>query len=318
MTSLPPSQINQAIGVNQVFAGRFGDDFRDHHSLAQVLPSGLGGVADYYVVARQANDLADAAMLALEHKIPYRVIGAGTGTLAGESGFPGLVIHNRTDACTRLGDGSRVVVESGMSLRVLVHRLASLGLGGIEFFSKIPGSVGGAIATTAAANGQKVTSFVREICLFDPDHKKIATLPFSDIATPARTLLFDQSLAFPPILLSATFQLAQISQDEILRRLRVLGGTIKEWPTAAVAKPFVDLIDQVPIEKNFQRELNRLGVRYVPAAELLIFNPAVVRPTQLRQAINLLEQQSVKFGVETSSRITYLGYYQDESQSPNT
>ncbi|MEX1052174.1 MAG: FAD-binding protein [Patescibacteria group bacterium] len=305
MTSLPPGQIKE------IFAERFGESFSDHQPLSQVLPTGLGGVADYYVVARRPNDIVDAAMLAIEHKIPYRVLGNGTGVLVGESGYPGLIIHNFTSGCIRMGETSRVVVESGTTLRFLVYSLASLGLGGLEFISRIPGTVGGAIASTATFNGQKVSSFVREICLFDPDHRKVATLPYTDAATPERAPLFSDELVFPPIILSATFQLAQLPQDEIIRRLKKLGGK-RDWPKAALALPFIDSISQVPMEKIVTKDLGRLGIRYSPVEEMLTFNPTTARPTHLHQAINLLGQQAARFGVETTPRITYLGYYQDK------
>lgn len=306
MTSLPPSRINE------IFAERFGENFRDHQPLSQVLPTGLGGVADYFLVAQWANDLVDAAMLAIEHKIPYRVLGSGTGVLVGESGFPGLIIQNQTSGCTRLGGSSRVVVESGTKLSFLVHSLASQGLGGLEFLSLIPGTVGGAVASTAWQNGQRISSFVREIRLFDSDRRKVATVPFSDEETPAGAPLFGDDLVFPPILLSVTFQMAQLSQDEILRRLNVLGKGKRDWPATAVAMPFIDPISQIPMEKEVVRELGRIGIRYQAGQELLIFNPEKVRPTQVRQALDLLQQQAARFGVETTPRITYLGYYQDK------
>ncbi len=306
MTNLPPSRINE------IFAERFGENFRDHQPLSQILPTRIGGVADYFVVAKQANDLVDAAMLAIEHKIPYRVLGSGTGVLVGESGFPGLIIQNHTSGCTRLGGSSRVDVESGTKLSFLVHSLASQGLGGLEFFSLIPGTVGGAIASTAAQNGQKVSSFVREIRLFDPDRRKVASLPFSDIATPARTPLFSDDVVFPPILISATFQMAQLSQDEILRRLKILGKNRRGWPATAIAMPFIDQINQIPTEKDVAKELGQIGVRYFANEELLTFNPEKTQPAQVRQALESLQQQAARFGVETTPRVTYLGYYQDK------
>lgn len=273
-------------------------------------------MADYLIVAGRVNDIVDAAMLAIEQKIPYRVIGAGTGVLVGESGFPGLIILNQTSGCVRLGLSSQVVVESGVKLSQFVHLLASQALGGLEFMTLIPGTVGGAIASTATLDGRKVSSYVREICLFDSDRRKVATLPFSDAATLARTPLFSDGVIYPPILLSATFQMAQLSQEEILRRLKMAGKTDNSRPRGALAMPFIDSISQVPMEKAITRELKRMRMRYQPSEELLTFNPSQVRPAVVRRALELLRQQAARYGVETTPRITYLGYYQDKDDQP--
>ncbi|MEX2361826.1 MAG: FAD-binding protein, partial [Patescibacteria group bacterium] len=151
--------------VNDIFRDRFGGKFSDHQPLSEVMPMGMGGVSSLFVDALTVVDLVDAAKLAVANKRPYRVIGAGTATLIGESGFPGLIIKNSTRNIFRLDNSSRVVCDSGVDNALLVNSMASQGLGGIELLVTVPGTVGGATITNAQSSNWKFLSYIREICI---------------------------------------------------------------------------------------------------------------------------------------------------------
>jgi UDP-N-acetylmuramate dehydrogenase len=116
---------------------------------------GVGGPAE--VLFRPA-DLADLAgfFAALPTPIPVTVIGVGSNLLVRDGGIPGVVI--------RLGRGFAAVeieqdeVRAGAAAldRIVAFAAADAGLGGLEFLSGVPGSIGGSLRMNAGAYGREV------------------------------------------------------------------------------------------------------------------------------------------------------------------
>jgi UDP-N-acetylmuramate dehydrogenase len=116
---------------------------------------GVGGPAE--VLFRPA-DLADLAgfLAALPPRIAVTVIGVGSNLLVRDGGIPGIVI--------RLGRGFAAIeierdeVRAGAAAldRIVAFAAADAGLGGLEFLSGIPGSIGGSVRMNAGAYGREV------------------------------------------------------------------------------------------------------------------------------------------------------------------
>ena len=116
---------------------------------------GAGGSAE--VMFRPA-DIADLTgfVRALPPAIPVTVIGVGSNLLVRDGGIPGVVI--------RLGRGFAAVeieqeeVRAGAAAldRIVAFAAAEAGLGGLEFLSGIPGSIGGSVRMNAGAYGREI------------------------------------------------------------------------------------------------------------------------------------------------------------------
>ncbi len=116
---------------------------------------GVGGPAE--VLFRPA-DLADLAgfLAALPPHLPVTMIGVGSNLLVRDGGIPGVVI--------RLGRGFATIeierdeIHAGAAAldRIVAFAAADAGLGGIEFLSGIPGSLGGSLRMNAGAYGREV------------------------------------------------------------------------------------------------------------------------------------------------------------------
>jgi UDP-N-acetylmuramate dehydrogenase len=116
---------------------------------------GVGGPAE--VLFRPA-DLVDLAgfLAALPRPIPVTVIGVGSNLLVRDGGIPGIVI--------RLGRGfagiemerDELRVGAAALDRIVAFAAANAGLGGLEFLSGIPGSIGGSLRMNAGAYGREI------------------------------------------------------------------------------------------------------------------------------------------------------------------
>ena len=106
-----------------------------------------GGPAKLFAAPRSADEFTLALAYAQEHREPIFVLGQGANILISDSGFDGLVI--KPDLCTisHKYDGSEAFITAGAGVTMsdLIEYCLSNNLGGLEDFSGIPGSIGGAV-----------------------------------------------------------------------------------------------------------------------------------------------------------------------------
>jgi UDP-N-acetylmuramate dehydrogenase len=126
-----------------------------HVPLAPFTSLRVGGAADRFVLARTADELAQALDWAQQHALPVRVIGGGSNLLIAEDGVEGLVIKTanaQSEVVERDGQ-SVLIAEAGATLANLARRLAKQGWSGLEWAANVPGTVGGAAVNNAGAFG---------------------------------------------------------------------------------------------------------------------------------------------------------------------
>ncbi|MBV9201507.1 MAG: UDP-N-acetylmuramate dehydrogenase [Alphaproteobacteria bacterium] len=116
---------------------------------------GVGGPAE--VLFRPA-DIADLAgfLAALPPAVPVSVIGIGSNLLVRDGGIPGIVIRLGRGFAAVAIDGEDVRAGGAALDRIVAFAAADAGLGGLEFLSGIPGSVGGSLRMNAGAYGREM------------------------------------------------------------------------------------------------------------------------------------------------------------------
>jgi UDP-N-acetylmuramate dehydrogenase len=114
----------------------------------------VGGPAR--MLADTANEAALTEVLSAieESGEQYAIIGGGTNLVAGDRGFPGVVVRY-TDATLEIADDT-VTVAAGAVLQDLVDASIARGLKGLETMTGIPGWVGGAVYGNAGAYGHSI------------------------------------------------------------------------------------------------------------------------------------------------------------------
>ena len=111
----------------------------------------VGGPAQAFFAPQDDDDLA-YFLKNLAADIPLTVIGVGSNLIVRDGGVPGVVI--------RLGRGFNEIKCDGDTVRAgtaaldkrVAEAAAAAGIGGLEFYFGIPGTIGGALRMNAGAN----------------------------------------------------------------------------------------------------------------------------------------------------------------------
>jgi UDP-N-acetylmuramate dehydrogenase len=131
-----------------------------------------GGKAEVLFSPHDAEDLA-GFLRELPRSVPVYWIGLGTNVLVREGGYRGVVIAT-PGAFTRIERRahSTVYCEASVPCARIARSCANWGLSQAEFFSGIPGSLGGALAMNAGAFGDETWRHVLSVETIDRDGRR--------------------------------------------------------------------------------------------------------------------------------------------------
>jgi len=114
----------------------------------------IGGPARILADAASEAALTEVLSAIEESSERYAIIGGGTNLVAGDQGYPGVVVRYINAALEFAGD--TVKVAAGAALQDLVDTSIARGLKGLETMTGIPGWVGGAVYGNAGAYGHSI------------------------------------------------------------------------------------------------------------------------------------------------------------------
>ncbi|HEY0873275.1 MAG TPA: UDP-N-acetylmuramate dehydrogenase [Vicinamibacterales bacterium] len=124
----------------------------------------VGGLADWLISARTADEIAHAVRIAHAHQVPLTFIGGGANLLVADDGIRGLVVRVHGGE-VRAVDGNTVRADAGVTINGLVRWTVSRGIAGIEAWAGTPGTVGGAIYGNAHFQGRLISELIGHVTL---------------------------------------------------------------------------------------------------------------------------------------------------------
>lgn len=123
----------------------------------------VGGPADIFFMPRDRQDLV-AFLKVLPPAVPLLWLGLGSNLLVRDGGVRGVVVSTRDALAALERRGERTVhAEAGVPCARLARQCARWDLGPAEFFTGIPGTVGGALAMNAGAFDGETWRQVRSV-----------------------------------------------------------------------------------------------------------------------------------------------------------
>ncbi|MFH1104308.1 MAG: UDP-N-acetylmuramate dehydrogenase [Actinomycetota bacterium] len=140
----------------------------EHVPLAGYTTYRFGGPARFFVEADSEGDVIAAGRLAAERGVQVLALGRGSNLVISDHGFDGVVV--------RLGPGLSwveviedgvVAAGAGHPLPLLAREAVRRGRGGLEFYTGIPGSVGGAVRMNAGCHGSETSEWLIDARVVD-------------------------------------------------------------------------------------------------------------------------------------------------------
>jgi UDP-N-acetylmuramate dehydrogenase len=129
-----------------------------------------GGPAEVLFKPADRDDLA-AFLAAKPADVPVTVIGVGSNLLVRDGGIPGIVIRLGRAFAEVKAEGTTIAAgAAALDLNVALTA-RDAGIGGLEFLSGIPGTIGGALRMNAGAYGAELADVFLEAEALDAQGK---------------------------------------------------------------------------------------------------------------------------------------------------
>ena len=148
----------------------FQERVRRQEPLARHCAFGVGGFADVWVSLETKKELMSLVSLCAEQRWPLLIVGNSTNVLYADTGARGIVARVALGGYSieEQGDSTALLVaEAGVSWPRLLHELAPLGWGGLEFGVGIPGTLGGGVISNAGAHNSELGRVLEWIEILD-------------------------------------------------------------------------------------------------------------------------------------------------------
>jgi len=221
----------------------------------------IGGKTKIYFKASNLKDLINF-LKKIENKEKIFILGGGSNTLITDKTYDGVVIKltNNFNNISLLSDDI-IIAGSAVSDKSLSEFAMNNDLGGFEFLSCIPGTVGGGIKMNAGCFGREFKDILISIQAINK-MGQVITIPAKDINFKYR----DSSLSDNLIFLSASFkgkkkksnlidkemtELKKKKEEAQPTRIKTSGSTFKN-PLDQTEKKVWQLIkESVSLEKSF-------------------------------------------------------------------
>lgn len=155
---------------------------QEEADLAALTTYKFGGPARYLVTVEDTEDLALVGQAASQQRLDVLALGRGSNLVVADSGFDGIVIRAGA-ALNRWQADADGFVDAGASVPLprLARETGRAGLGGLEFLTGVPGSVGGAVRMNAGCHGSETADWLVHAVVFDLDSGEITRRTPSDL-----------------------------------------------------------------------------------------------------------------------------------------
>lgn len=242
-------------------------EFKPDEPLAPFTHMKVGGPADALVVLRAKQELFEVCSFCFQNSIPFVVIGGASNVIIPDEGLRKLVIVNKSKSIqiTELTETtSRVEADSGVITAVLAKETMERGLGGLECFVGVPGTIGGAVVNNSHFSAAELVGNLIESV-------EVCTTEGKKEVWNQEKLAFDYDYSIfherKDVVLSAVFVLKKESPQIIQDNMRV--AALKRTSTQPIGIPssgcmyrnpqitrqqFMELNNQVDIPTGAYRE----------------------------------------------------------------
>ncbi len=244
------------------FSKKIKSKFLSNYNLKKLNWFNIGGDAKFFFKAENLEELAKF-IKEFGNKINILVLGAGSNILISDHLFNGVVIKlGKIFSNITLMPNNVIVAGAAVSDKKLSDFAYNNSVGGFEFLSCIPGTVGGGLKINSGCYGKEFKDILLSIQVIDKNSGLIKTIKSSDINFGYRKSNIDKNYIY----LSASFKGKKKEKSLIEKEINFLkkkkeiaqpskiktGGSTFKNPLNQTTKKVWELIEKsVPLNTSF-------------------------------------------------------------------
>ncbi len=164
----------------------------ENQSLKELTTFKIGGLARYFCIAKNEDELIEAIGFSKKNKIPFFILGGGSNILVSDKGFDGIVIKIEIKGIKyeENENSIRAIVGAGENWDEFVADTVDKGYYGVENLSLIPGTVGASPVQNIGAYGSEVKDTIESVYVLDAKKDEYKTFSNSECDFSYRDSLF--------------------------------------------------------------------------------------------------------------------------------
>ena len=156
------------MNIDQELNKKFSNNIFNNKKLSNYSWFNLGGPAEYLFKPKNKKQLIDFFKENKKNKLKITILGAGSNTLIRDNGIKGAVIKlGSTFSDIKLIGKNRIEAGAATLDRKVANFAKENEIGGLEFLSCIPGSIGGAIIMNSGCYGYEISNNLVSINAID-------------------------------------------------------------------------------------------------------------------------------------------------------
>ncbi|MFI3214188.1 MAG: UDP-N-acetylmuramate dehydrogenase, partial [Eubacteriales bacterium] len=184
----------------------------------------VGGQASYFLRITKEEEITNLVKSLYQSNTPYFILGNGSNLLVSDYGYEGVMVYIGDGFSDIRREGTRLIVDAGAYLSKVSKFAMEAGLGGLEFASGIPGTIGGGVVMNAGAYDGDMGQVVESIRAID-ETGQLITIDRAGMEFDYRTSLAKKKHL---VITQVTLRLVSREKEEIRAKMNEFSALRKE------------------------------------------------------------------------------------------
>ena len=170
------------MSLNEELKKKFDKYISNNINLSNYSWFNLGGPAEYFFKPLNEKQLIEFLKINKKNKLSITILGAGSNTLIRDNGIKGVVIKlGSSFSDIKLKDQLTIKAGAATLDRKISNFAKENGIGGLEFLSCIPGSIGGSVIMNSGCYGSDISKVLVSINVVDIKSCQEKEIKFEEI-----------------------------------------------------------------------------------------------------------------------------------------
>lgn len=303
---------------------------KSNYSLKKENWFNTGGDAEFFVQPENYEEVKEAIFFSKNNNLPITILGLGANILISDKGIDGLVIRLKLNSIKIISENENfafVEAQAGVTIEDLILWGINNQLLGLEEFSGIPSSIGGALYINLHYFSFFIADFLEKAIIFDKETDTII-----NVSKEWFEYGYDKSKLFEKkhIILSGIFKLKKSTAEESMyakgRSVEIIRHRKQRYPYKNTCGSFFRNFhnDEVSLIKNGKKiiysayYLDKIGVRgelevggasvSYQHANMIVTSDNATSSDVIRLAKLMQEEVKKKFNILLIPECEFLGF----------